>query len=129
MKRPAFLIAVGILFTLTACSGLELFDPDLLKMTKGSAVQNTAINHTVMRHVAHLVYSVKKHSILIISLFLTLWLYYKSIPHARLKNLKLNDEEIDLLGVAVDTLSDLWRRLQRQKSKKTDVPIPNKTIH
>ena len=56
--------------------------------------------------------------------FFFLWALIKSILPAKLRKcVKLSDDDIEMLGLAADTLSDLWHRL-RNRSKSKTIPFP-----
>ena len=71
--------------------------------------------------------SIRKYNFEFLAVAALLWilLFYRlhQASLQRRKQLKLDNAELALLGLATDTLEDLWRRLQA-KTKRKIIPFP-----
>jgi len=124
MKPLKALITIVILLvSLASCQNLNLF------LAHASVVSDTGQFSTpTMRSFTHLAeYYIRQHSsvLLAIAALISLWLFHRLLYFAaqRKKPIKLDKEDLALLGLAADSLADLWHRIQA-KTKAKIIPFP-----
>jgi len=141
MKYLHFLIIVVILLVfLASCSTLPLYKK---KNTPKKRTSITSIAHAasviqdakqfiapVAKPPTQAEYSARKYNFEFLAVAALLWmlLFYRlhQASLQRRKQLKLDNAELSLLGLATDTLDDLWHRLQA-KTKPKIIPFPRRS--
>ena len=128
MKYLGFPVPVILLALLSSCSTLPLFKdttkqkpPSYLPIAHTSTATTDIVGTQTIEQFIRQRFGV----FLSVAALLWMWLFYR-LQYTALKRkerLKLNDEDLALLGLASDTLDDLWHRLQA-KSKPKIIPFP-----
>ena len=129
---PILLFLTTISFFITSCNGLPLFkniisstsspEPPVIRISPGNS--DKPIEKSALYNIYGIVEYLRnyKSELLAIASLLFIWVLYRREQGQR-KKIKLDEDDIAVLGLAADCLNDVMSRV-RAKTKKRIIPFP-----